>query len=633
MRARGGIGFRREVIILVPAMLLVVFVLAVFTLRSYRNAVAMFEEEARIEALETARGAASALAREREGVLSPPTPDRLEALAPAVIAVMLVDAQGTVLALAGQTPSAGPFDPLDGRAPLEAVAIGPGGKAADRVIAFAPLGRQQRRQYLRLDFDAQTLASQHRNVQILSVVVIALGIGVGALSISFARHLLAPLDTLLERARAAVPETGETDEIPFLLDTFDRALAALSHDHAVEDDDISLLGKTLTPSLDCGLLLLSPQGRILALNTLGRSLLGVDEPISGEAYDEVLALCPEVVAVLAAALAGDKVDPRTEVTVPSRPKPRSLGITVHELRRESQEVRGYLVLFADTTDVKRRAEQRRLSESLAHMGELTAGIAHEMRNSLASLRGYLSRAEKGAADTPLRSDLEEIRHEADHLKRILDDFLSFAQPGTVRMAEVSLERVVRRAASDLEVAGKSVVIHSAEAAGAVRTPSASQATRESVATSTPTPATARGAIRRVWGDEQLLERALRNLLQNAADAEEEAGRGGNSLHVRLDFNDTAATVIVDDRGTGLHPEIREKLFVPFSSHKQQGIGLGLALARRILDLHGATLELENRDAGGARAIVRFPASSLVGREVSGASVEARHERNLGGAIL
>jgi signal transduction histidine kinase len=605
MRAVAKIGFRREVLILVPATLLVLFILAVFTLRSYRNAVELFSEEARVEALDAARVAASRLARERANAFWPPSPDRLEALVPNAASVILVGPRGNAIAIAGEAPREGPLLPLDGESPTETVAIGPGGKAAHRVIAFAPLGRSDERHYLRVDFAADALSRQHRNLQILAVVVIGMGVGVGALSMSFARHLLAPLDTLLERARAAVPadEPIEADEIPFLLDTFDRALAALSRDHESQDDDINLLGRTLTPSLDCGLLLLSPQGRVLALNAMGRSLLGVEEPIAGQTYDELLGGCPEVEAVLARALAGQKVDPRTEVTVPGpgaaggadgagvaapgRPQPRSLGLTVHELRRESLEVRGYLVLFADTTDVQRRAEQRRLSESLAHMGELTAGIAHEMRNSLTSLRGYLTRAEKQTAESPLRHDLDEIRHEADHLKRILDDFLSFAQPGSVRMAEVSLERVVRRAASDLEMAGKSVVIQSSEL-------------------------DSKRAIRRVWGDEQLLERALRNLLQNAADAEEEAGRASRSLVVRIDLAETAPTIVVEDQGTGLHPEIEERLFVPFSSHKRQGIGLGLALARRILDLHGATLELENRDEGGARARIRFPVSSVVG---------------------
>jgi nitrogen fixation/metabolism regulation signal transduction histidine kinase len=593
MRAVPKIGFRREVLILVPATLLVVFILAVFTLRSYSNAVETFSEEARAEALGAARSAASKLARERAGAQWPPSSEWLEELAPKAESVILVGPRGETISVAGDAMEESPLLALEGVVPTETVAIGPGGAAANRVIAFAPLGRSDERHYLRVDFAADALARQRRNVQILTVVVIGLGVGVGLLSTSFARHLLAPLDTLLERARAAVPETSETDEIPFLLDTFDRALAALSRDHAT-DDDISLLGRALTPSLDCGLLLLSTQGRVLALNSMGRTLLGVEEPISGAAYDEVLDRCPEVTAVLARALAGEKVDPRTEVMVAGSAQPRSLGLTVHELRRESLEVRGYLVLFADTTDVQRRAEQRRLSESLAHMGELTAGIAHEMRNSLTSLRGYLSRAEKQTAESPLRQDLDEIRHEADHLKRILDDFLSFAQPGSVRMAEVSLERVVRRAASDLEMAGKAVSIQSSELDG-------------------------KRALRRVWGDEQLLERALRNLLQNAAESEEEAGRSSRALTVRIDLAAEAPTVVVEDEGTGLHPEIERRLFVPFSSHKRQGIGLGLALARRILDLHGATLELENREGGGARASIRFPVSSVVDRDLSAAS--------------
>jgi nitrogen fixation/metabolism regulation signal transduction histidine kinase len=593
MRAVPKIGFRREVLILVPATLLVSFILAAFTLRSYRNAVQTFSEQARSEALDAAREAASRLVHEDLGAQWPPSPERLEDLAPGAVSVVLVGARGELLSVAGEPPQEGPLEPLDGVFPAETIAVGPGGRAANRVMSFSPLRRHDERLYLRVDFAADALGSQHRNLQILSVLVIGLGIGVGALSMSFARHLLAPLDTLLERARAVVPETPETDEIPFLLDTFDRALAALSRDSESDDDDIDRLGRTLTPSLDCGLLLLSPQGRVLALNSMGRALLGVAEPISGEAYDVVLDGCPEVTAVLARALSGHKVDPGTEVAVPAQPQPRSLGLTVHELRRESLEVRGYLILFADTTDVQRRAEQQRLSESLEHMGELTAGIAHEMRNSLTSLRGYLTRAEKQTAESPLRQDLDEIRHEADHLKRILDDFLSFAQPGSVRMAEVSLERVVRRAASDLEMAGKAVTIHSSELDG-------------------------KRAIRRVWGDEQLLERALRNLLQNAADSEEEAGRAARALVVRIDLADPAPTITVDDQGTGLRPEIEKRLFVPFSSHKRQGIGLGLALARRILDLHGATLELENREGGGARALIRFPVSSVVDRDLSAA---------------
>ena len=96
MRAVPKIGFRREVLILVPATLLVVFILAVFTLRSYRNAVEMFGEEARIEALDAARVAASRLARERAGALWPPSPERLEALVPNAVSVSPGGPRGSV---------------------------------------------------------------------------------------------------------------------------------------------------------------------------------------------------------------------------------------------------------------------------------------------------------------------------------------------------------------------------------------------------------------------------------------------------------------------------------------------------------------------------------------------------------
>jgi signal transduction histidine kinase len=172
------------------------------------------------------------------------------------------------------------------------------------------------------------------------------------------------------------------------------------------------------------------------------------------------------------------------------------------------------------------------------------------------------------------------------------------------MAEVSLERIVRRAASDLEVAGKAVHVQSSEAEG-------------------------QRAIRRIWGDAQLLERALRNLMQNAADAEAEAGRGELALAVRIEFGEAEASVTIEDRGTGLRPEMADRLFVPFASHKKQGIGLGLALARRILDLHGAVLELQDREGGGVRAQVRFPASSVVARGEPAAGGEAPRERAAG----
>ncbi len=244
-------------------------------------------------------------------------------------------------------------------------------------------------------------------------------------------------------------------------------------------------------------------------------------------------------------------------------------------------VRGYLVLFADLTEVRRRAEESRLAESLAQLGEMAGGVAHELRNSLATLRGYLTLIERRPDEESIADYLSEIRHEADHLERVLEDFLAFARPGTARFREISLTPLLLRAAADPALAGVEVEVHGSPAGDA--------------------------ALR---GDPQLLERAVRNLLHNAAQAEREAGRRG-PVEIRVDLQPEGTEVAIEDRGPGLPPEIRERLFHPFATGRRGGVGLGLALAHRIVVLHGGRIRLEDRPGGGTRAVLFFPRDTIV----------------------
>jgi signal transduction histidine kinase len=112
------------------------------------------------------------------------------------------------------------------------------------------------------------------------------------------------------------------------------------------------------------------------------------------------------------------------------------------------------------------------------------------------------------------------------------------------------------------------------------------------------------------GDPQLLERALRNLLRNAAQAEQEAGRAG-PVEVGVARDAEGIEVAIADRGPGLPPEIRERLFHPFTTGRRGGVGLGLALAHRIVVLHGGRIRLEDRPGGGTQALLFFPRDTLV----------------------
>ena len=235
-----------------------------------------------------------------------------------------------------------------------------------------------------------------------------------------------------------------------------------------------------------------------------------------------------------------------------------------------------------------------MAESLARLGELAAGVAHELRNSLATIRGYLTLIER-SPDEPPGAYLAEVRHEADHLQRVLEDFLSFARPGSARVEEVSLAAIAERVAADPAFDGETVTV--------------------AVAPGTP----------RLRGDAQLLERAVRNLLRNAVEANREAAGTQTALPVRVEVGEEAGGVVlrVADRGAGVPPEIADRLFLPFTTGRPGGVGLGLALAHRIVSMHGGNLRLEPAPGGGTVAWMWFPSDRIVTNSNDRASTSTR----------
>ncbi|MEE2776189.1 MAG: hypothetical protein VYE73_05435 [Acidobacteriota bacterium] len=224
MKTAPRIGFRREVLILVPTSLFVLMVVAIFTALSYRGAVQVFVAEAQDEAAVVARLASVRLARDLAGRDIEPDTDRLRSLAPGALGIAYLDSGGRRIALLGDLPAVALLALLPEEGLTGAIAVGPNVSTSERIVAIAPMGPPQQRTYLRIDFPDRGLARESSNVRILTILVIVLSSGVGILSVLFLRHFLAPFDTLVERARAAVPTTeAADDDIPFLLETFDNA--------------------------------------------------------------------------------------------------------------------------------------------------------------------------------------------------------------------------------------------------------------------------------------------------------------------------------------------------------------------------------------------------------------------------
>jgi signal transduction histidine kinase len=645
---RPRMGLRDELVFVLPAALLLLVVLSTFTLFSYRGALLRLRDERQQDAERLARGVADRLleagAAGAPGAAPAPSADRLRLLAPGARGVGLFDARGMPVATAGELAPLPMAVPPPASAPdLRPYAVGPDDDLPDAVAAFAPLlaplpagarasagkaaGPPGAVLYARVDLAAVTLGAQLRAIRLLCWLVLSLNGALVLLVLLFLRHLLTPYRTLLARARQlGQPAAEGEDEAEFLIATLERALEALSERQAPlsgvsgaagtgtggqeerrADDDLAALERTLAASLESGLLLLGRDGRVLSLNPLGAALLGVAPPAAGAPpppVGELLAPHPELLALLDAAIAlGRPVNRQECVLRRSAGEPLALGLSVHPLRRDDGATRGYLVLFADLTEARRRAEESRLTDRLATLGEMAAGVAHELRNSLATLRGYLTLIERRPDEESIADFLAEIRRESDHLQRVLEDFLAFARPGTARVQLFSMQALARRAAADPALTGVAFEVRAARRPA----PERAEAVEQAEVAAEKTEAAAEPLLR---GDPQLIERALRNVLHNAAQAEREAGRRG-PVEVLVEDLPAGVEVTVADRGQGVPPEVRDRLFHPFASGRAGGVGLGLALSHRIVTLHGGRIRLEDRQGGGTLVRLFFARDTFV----------------------
>ncbi len=566
---RAGIGLRREVAIVLPFVLLLLVVLSTYTLFSYRSGLSVIVDARRGEAARLAGRLAEAIAdgriRDAAG---------LHERALTADYFVLLSATGDPVFQGGSIPTGSPLSDFDGIALAGPVAIGPPAAGSGHIAAIAPTRWNAEKHYVRVDVRANELAGQLRNLRALIWVVLPINAALSVLVLLFLRHLLAPYDRLLATARRIQGESdGSQDEVAFLIASFEKAVLALEQDRSGEGD-LETLELALGPNLESGFLLLGHRGEVLSLNPAGRELLGCEPSAAGTPVTELLTRHSELSELIAGALDTGEPIQRHEVGIQRHGRRLTLGLSVHPLRRDDGEVRGYLVLFADLTETRRQAEEERLSVSLAQVGELAAGVAHEMRNSLSTFRGYLTLVERAPEEEALGDYLSELRRETDHLQRVLEDFLSFARPQSSRPEVLNLETVVRRAAVDPALTQGAVEIE-----GRLELP--------------------------VKGDSQLLERALRNLLHNACQAQQSVGVNEPVL-VKLSTRDGGASAEILDRGPGLPQDVRERLFEPFVTGRPDGVGLGLSLARRIVDLHGGHLHLEDRVGGGTAARLWLP---------------------------
>lgn len=335
------------------------------------------------------------------------------------------------------------------------------------------------------------------------------------------------------------------------------------------------LADQIVAGLTSGLVVVDRGGMVQAINPAARRILELGEGGAGSTFREALTPATALSDLIAEALEGTSPIVRRTVTL-GGVRPRHLGVTVSPITGGDGSLQAAVCLFTDLTAVVELEEQLRLKEALARLGELTAGLAHEFRNGLATIHGYGRLLDPSALPEQARTCVEGIRAETVALGQVVTNFLRFARPEQLILAPVALRGVIARAIDD---------VPNAAAAVSVEGPAAS-----------------------VNGDDVLLLRAFSNLIRNSLEACADAGIAPRVM-IRSDVTATDAHVVVEDNGPGFTPESLRKVFQPFATTKANGTGLGLAIVQKVIVSHNGHVTAANRSEGGAQFHIRLPIAS------------------------
>jgi two-component system sensor histidine kinase PilS (NtrC family) len=245
--------------------------------------------------------------------------------------------------------------------------------------------------------------------------------------------------------------------------------------------------------------------------------------------------------------------------------------------------RGYLYTFQDVTDIKRYEQNARLQQRLAAVGEMAAGIAHEIRNPLASMSGSMQMLRQ---ELPLSADqaqlMDIVLKESERLNQTIKSFLAYARPQRFSLQRLDLRLIVQETAMLLRNSTEVGEQHDIE----VRQP---------------------GAPVMVNADEGQVRQIIFNLATNGLRA---MPNGGTlCLSASLAHEGHAAVLLVEDEGVGIPPEDVDSIFQPFRGSFGKGTGLGLAIVHRIVTDYGGQIDVSPRDGGGTVFRVTFPESA------------------------
>lgn len=344
--------------------------------------------------------------------------------------------------------------------------------------------------------------------------------------------------------------------------------------------NLQAFNERIIESIHSGLVTTDIHGKILSFNRAAEELTGYK---SAQVMNKNLQeLFPEVTQEVSfGSDLSNIVKARRFTTVcnSAHGKQMHLGMTASPLSSETGETRGLVFSFQDLTEIIKLEQEVRRRDRLAAMGKMAAGIAHEIRNPLAAMRGSIQLLQ---SELELSEDqaylMKIVLRESDRLDKIVSDFLAYARPSPVNLVDFDLVAMVNETVS--------LLCYSAEYNESHR-----------IVTDLPKKSM------QIKADSNQIRQVIWNLTRNALQAMPDGGV--LTLSVR-ELEQDELVIAVKDTGVGMREVDMERMFEPFNSSRQGGTGLGLAIVYQIVSDHNGQISVESKPNQGTTFTVRLP---------------------------
>jgi len=404
------------------------------------------------------------------------------------------------------------------------------------------------------------------------------------------RFILRPFKKMREAARSAghFNESGG-DEVAEVTRSYEEIIGELKRSEAElrclyretsnKADRLEKFNRNILKSIGSGFIAVDLSGKVIGFNKAAGDILGYDiRTIMNMHYAVAFPDEMEINLMIEGALERGEMGGRREVEL-NRTDGRELwlGLESSYILDDNSRSVGVGILLNDLTEIKHLQEELEINRQMAALGEMTGGLAHQLRNSMAAVSGFSQLMQrKTEPGTDLREIADSIKGEAATSEQMVRRFLNFARPLDINteifdLIEVcdSCARKCRPIAAENDI--DILLRHGSEPC-------------------------------HITGDPLLLKETISNLIDNAIQAIESNGM----VEIRIASDEDSATVTLTDDGPGIPREIRDKIFTPFYSSKPSGTGLGLALARKVINLHKGTISFHPGTPGGTECRIRLP---------------------------